>query len=320
MKAVLIGSGWRSGSYQRISRALPGLLTISAIMTRSKERKEELRDFGWNAFTSFDEALEKDHDAVIVATRETMFSDLLELDRRGELIISETGFLSMTHEEKEKIRNIKGFAAEQYPYTPTFSSFITASKRLKDIDQVYLSGLHNHHAIAVLRKLIDISGDAGEVEFMNFQSKITKTGSRSLRDFSGTDEDYTRKLRFVRFGSRLYIHDFSTNQYHNYLLDIRAEARGSNGVLTFDGLKIAKEGAVFSIPFEFHYDDEKFSGRSVLSHITLSDELIYRNPFYPDLSQEDEIAIATLLRRIEEGKDVKSIAEGIDDAEIGSVL
>lgn len=84
MKAVLIGTGWRSRFYLRISEHLPSLLEIVSVYSSSLERAEKLRKEGWRCFSSLDDALDLTHDAVIVATaRDAFFHIAKELGRRG---------------------------------------------------------------------------------------------------------------------------------------------------------------------------------------------------------------------------------------------
>ena len=323
MKAILIGSGWRSNFYHRVAKELPNLLKISAVVTHTKERASDLKAHGLNAYSSLADALKEEHDYVIIATRSTFYSDMIESYERGERIIAETAFLPLNQYEREALRKIEGFTAEQYPYTPTYASLISASKQIGEIDQVMLSSLHNHHAISILRELITLDDiKAEEIEFLNFKSKVVKTGSRSGIELNNEEEEYERKIRLLRFNRALYIHDFSSNNYHNALLERKAEIRGSKGTLNMDYLLTTdEEGYVVKLPFTRHYDNlNKTSGSPVLSHISLGKDTIYKNPFYPALLNEDEIAIATIIRKIEKRDRVKTISEGIDDAILGAML
>ena len=68
MKAVLIGTGWRAHFYMRIARLLPDLLQIVSIYTHTEERRREIDDEGFEAFTDLDQALSYDHEAVIISS------------------------------------------------------------------------------------------------------------------------------------------------------------------------------------------------------------------------------------------------------------
>ena len=150
MKAVLLGTGWRARFFMRISHLLPSVLDIVSIYTRSEERAEELRTEVYPATSDLDAALSSAHDAVIVASGKVGFLDTLYyLHDRGERIIAETTFLSLEEEELASVEGYVGLVMEQYSFTPLFASALSSLPLLGGVDQLYLSGLHNHHAAAM---------------------------------------------------------------------------------------------------------------------------------------------------------------------------
>ena len=85
MKSVLCGTGWRASFYIRIANLLPSLLKITSIYSSSRDRADEMRKKGLNCVSSLNEALDTDHDAVIVATgKERFYPLMMELGKRGE--------------------------------------------------------------------------------------------------------------------------------------------------------------------------------------------------------------------------------------------
>lgn len=323
MKAVLIGSGWRSAFYLRIASALPSLLEIVSVYSSSEERAKEMRKKGLNCHSSLCDALTFTHDAVIVSTgKENFYSIMLDLERRGEFILSETSFLSLGESELKSLENTRGAIMEQYPYDPIFAAVLSAAPRLERIDQLMISGLHNHHSAALARIVFSLKDEKpDEVLSLDFPSSMVKTGDRSGIVKGNGVEDYVRRLRILRFGKRLFIHDFSSNQYHSYLMKKSIEIRGEKGILTLDGLKTTDEdGYPLFFPFFFHRDISTWNGSMTLSHINLSDERVYTNPFYPVNLNDDEIGIATIIQNIDSGLPYRSIREGIEDARLGKLL
>ena len=323
MKAVLIGSGWRSTFYLRIASALSSLLEIVSVYSSSEERVKEMRKKGLNCLSSLSGALSFTHDAVIVSTgKENFYSIMLELERRGEFILSETSFLSLGERELKSLENTHGAIMEQYPYDPIFAAVLSATSSLGSIDQFMISGLHNHHSAALARIVFSLKDEKpDEVLSLDFPSSIVKTGDRSGIVNGKGKEDYVRRLRILRFGKRLFIHDFSSNQYHSYLMKKSVEIRGEKGILTFDGLKVTDEdGYPLFLPFSFHRDISTWNGSMTLSHINLSGKRVYTNPFYPVNLNDDEIGIATIIQNIDSGLPYRSIREGIEDARLGKFL
>ena len=165
MKVVLCGTGWRASFYIRIANLLPSLLKITSIYSSSRDRADEMRKKGLNCVSSLNEALDTDHDAVIVATgKERFYPLMMELGKRGEFILSETTFLSLSEQERAELAFLDGAVMEQYPYDPVYAAAIEASKYLGNIDQLMISGLHNHHSAALARVILNLKD---ELESLN---------------------------------------------------------------------------------------------------------------------------------------------------------
>ena len=323
MNAVLFGTGWRAAFFLRIASALPDVLSVSAVYSRSPERAEELRREGLHAVASREEALAQPHDAVIVASgREGYMETLRYLHARGEKILSETTLLSLPDEELEEASLFEGMVLEQYAYTPLFASALSVLSEAGEVDQLYLSGLHNHHAAAIARRVLAAGNDGPEeVLASNFPSTVIKTGSRNGLERCAGMEEYTRRVRIIRFGSSLFINDFSSNQYHCYLYGKRFEIRGTRGVITEKGLStVDPSGYPVFIPFVFHRDTVTGNGSLALSHVTLGDKTVFENPYYPKMLNDDEIAIARMLELWGKGEDIYPFREGVADARLGRLL
>ncbi len=323
MKAVLVGTGWRAAFYLRISNLLPSLLKIVSIYTSTKERADQFKAKGYNCSSVLDQALSSGHDAVIVSTgRDSFYSIMRELGERGEFILSETAFSSLSESERNSLMCLDGAVMEQYPYDPLYSALISVKERAGDIDQVMISGLHNHHSAALFKALAGNSDEMPEkILAMDYPSKIVRTGMRSSMVTTNEEEEYTRKIRILKFKSSLFIHDFSTNQYHSYLMPKRVEVRGSKAILTLESLRTTDEnGYPVDIPFVIHRDSSMWNSNLTISHISLGNEIVYTNPFYPVPLNDDEIGIATIIKNIEEKKGYRTIKDGIEDAALGSLL
>lgn len=324
MKAVLLGTGWRAHFYMRISRMLPDILSIPAVLTRKKERAEEIEREGFRVFTDIDEVLAVDHDAIIISSgKEGYHETLSRLHAGGERIVSETTLLSLSDEELDKVSSFSGLVMEQYQFTPLFSSVLKVLSSLEEKpDQLYLSGLHNHHSASMARRIL-ASGHhmPEEVSSITFPSRIIKTGTRKGLDLSGEVESYERSVRMMKLDGALFIHDFSSNQYHSYLMEKRFEIRCQDMIITERGVSTV-DGSGYPVftPFQFHRDDRVGNGTLALSHVSLGDRTVFVNPYYPLNMNDDEIAMTMMIESFDKGNDLYPFREGVMDARIGKLL
>lgn len=323
MKAILFGTGWRAMFYVRIAAALPGLLSIGAVYTRHQERLALISAMGLCAAHDMDEALSHEHDIVIVASGKEGFLETVRLLRsRGENVLCETSFLPFSDEDNMSLLPMDGAVAEQYAYTPLFSSVIAALDLIGEADQLYLSGLHNHHAASIARRILHL-GDSlpDKIQSCDFGSSVTATGGRGGLTREGKEEQYVRKVRILDFGGKLFINDFSSNQYHSYLFGKRIEVRGRHGIITQEGVSLVN-GTQWPchIPFVFHRDSVTGNGSLTLSHVTLGDRTVFENPFYPANLNDDEIAISIILQAMASGAACPSVRDGVLDARLGHLL
>ena len=190
------------------------------------------------------------------------------------------------------------------------------------IDQVYISGLHNHHAASIARVVLGIDDEIPELlGSADYGSRMLKTGERKGMNTAGEMEDYTRSLRMLKFSKGLFINDFSSNQYHSYFYGKRIEIRGEKGIITEQGVNTVDDNnyPVF-LPFVFHRDISVGNGSMTLTHVSLGERTVFINPFYPENLNDDEIGIALLLKNIEEGLQYPTVRDGILDAKLGKML
>ena len=189
-------------------------------------------------------------------------------------------------------------------------------------DQLYLSGLHNHHSASIARRVLGTGYQMPEeIQSLSFPSSIVRTGSRRGLEVSGESEEYVRNIRVMKLGKSLFIHDFSSNQYHSYLYGKHFEVRSRRCVITEKGVSgIDREGYPYSLPFIFHRDSSTGNGSLTLSHVTLGERTVFVNPYYPLEMNDDEIAMARMLELYDMGEDVYPFREGVADARLGRLL
>ncbi len=320
---VLCGTGWRAQFYMRIAAAFPEEFRIVSVYTRRSDEMERLNSLGFRATLSLDEALSYAHDGVIVSSGRDGFLPLLEnLAGRGEGILSETTFLSLGESELDRAEKIRGYAMEQYWHTPLYSSIRQALPKIGKVWSVYLSALHNHHAASILRGIFPGKEIREVKRVLDSSFPSLKTGARPGLVRTGETEDYSRKITVVEFRTgEVFINDFSSTQYHSYIIPSRIEIRGERGVITEKGITyIGKEGYPVREDFVFHRDSAKINHTTTLTHVTLGGDVVFTNGFYPSSLDDDEIAIAAMLREFAAGLSGYSISDAVEDARLGKLL
>lgn len=317
---VLCGTGWRSEFYLRIASQLKDEFEIVSIYTHHEERRDYLLSLGYSATTSLSTALSFPHDGVIVAGGKEGFLPLLkELSSLNETILSETTFLSLSENELEEASHIPGFTLEQYWHTPLYASIRKALPLIGRVNFVYLSALHNHHAASIMRGIFPDKEIKEIKRLFELSYPSIRTGSRSGMERDGEMEEVKRKVTSVTFsGGEVFITDFSSSQYHSYIIPSRIEIRGERGYITESGVVYSGEdGYPIRSPFVFYREEGKINHTPTLSHVTLGDKVIYKNPFYNAPFSDDEIAISSVLREFGNGTLSYTIKDGAKDAEIG---
>lgn len=320
---VLFGTGWRAEFYMRIAEASPDF-NLNAIYTHSEERRDEIAKRGFKVFTSIEETLLNNHDIVVIASGYEGLIPLLDnLNERGSVIACETSFLKLGDKELDYItKHIKGYALEQYWHTPLYASIKEALPLIGNVESVYLSALHNHHAASIARYIFKDEAIKDVRTLSETKATCIKTGSRKGREISKEIEEYKRRICQIEYESgKVFINDFSSNQYHSNIIPSRIEIRGENGVITEKGVTyVQSNGYTSTLPFIFHRGSDKINEPMTLSHVTLGERTVFINQFYPTSLNDDEIAIATMLKEIKDNKKSYTIKDAIEDAKLGKLL
>jgi len=317
---AVVGAGWRAEMFWRLAAALPEVDCVGAVV-RSP------RDLPVPDFASLDDI---QPDFVVAAVPwEASAEVILDAVGRGLPVLAETP----PAPDAEALAGLWRAAgdtglvqvAEQYLLVPAHAARLAAVRAgiIGEPTQVQVSSTHQYHAVSLIRGYLGALGDFGPVTVR--ASRTVAPLVDPLNRDGWTDEadpapatTTIATLDFAGGGSGLY--DFTDNQWHNQLRFRRILVRGTHGELRDDEVvRLLEPRTVVRTPLVrrqtgYDLDLDAFDTDT----ITLGDEVLFRNPFPGRRFNDEEIAIATLLRRMAawvrgEGPPPYPLADGAQD-------
>jgi predicted dehydrogenase len=318
---VVVGAAWRAEMFWRIAAAIPGLECLGAVV-RSP------RDLPVPALGSLDDGPRPDFvvTAVPWATNPDVIRAAVE---RGLPVLTETppapdvdGMRALWHDV-----GASGLVqvAEQYHLMPSHAARLATVRAgaIGTPSQVQVSSTQLYHAVSLIRRHLGADGGPVTVRATRHVADLVDPLSRAGWTGDPAPGPATTTLATLDFGGgRSGLYDFTTNQTRNLLRFRRIVVRGSHGELRDDEVvRLAGPRTITRTPLVRHVTgDGPDTG-----HITLGDEVLYRNP-YPGLRlNDDEIALATLLHAMAAwtrhgGPAPYPLAEGAQDHAVGLAI
>lgn len=304
----------------RLARLVPDRFELVSLYTHTVERAKILREQGLPAVSNMDQSLSVPHDLVIVASGPgDLEKTLAKLCARNERVLSETSFLPLDEDAYKTLWDLPVSVMEQYWYTPLWTSVAKMLPAIGRVDQVYLSGLHCHHAAAIFRRIFQVGDEQPRMlDSVDFPSRCVRTAARGGICLSGELQDYTRSIRMMRFEQGLAVYDQSSNQYHSAFFGLHFEIRGEKGTITENGVTMLDaHNYPMTLPFRFH-TERRFGNESLaLTHVTVGSQTTFTNAYGEANLDYDEIAIARMMELLMLGKNPYPIQEAIRDARLG---
>ncbi len=321
---LIVGSGYRSEYYGRIAARFPDLFK-AMYLCRSEEKAELMRAHtGMPATTDEKKAKAFLPDFVVVAVDRGHMSEVIEKwALEGYPVMSETpvgaSFDTLQHlwDLQEK-KNARIVSCEQYPRYPVLMAGIKAVEegKLGAPHSAYLSLVHDYHASAVLRKILQ-TGSADYVLHGEESSfPVMETDSRYGAFYDGRTTQEVRDLIHISYASgKKAVYDFSSVEYRTYIrsrhLSLRCERGEWNDRMLYfldEKNEPQKQLVIPVIPENYRMLDTQ----------ALRD---IRRTWEGELqldTQQDEFAIATMLLDMQEylsgGPSPYPLQNALDDA------
>jgi predicted dehydrogenase len=322
---AIVGSGWRAEYFWRLANGL----TCLGVVSRSQ------KTLPVPVFLSLDECLAAKPDFVVTAVPWSVTPSLVvELVARGVPVLAETppapdleGLRQLWHQVGDS-----GLVqvAEQYSRMPAHAARLALVRAgvIGDPTRVDVSSTHQYHAVSLIRTLLGVGRGPVEVRAVRTTAPLADPLSRDGWADPVEIKQATTTIATIAFeGGGFGVYDFTDNQWHNQLLTRRLLVRGTRGELNDqEVVRLTTDRTIVRSPIVrrqtgYDLDLDGFD----TDHITFGADVLYRNPYQGQRWNDEEIAIATLLRDMaawvsESGPEPYPLADGIQDHRIALAI
>ena len=218
--------------------------------------------------------------------------------------------------------------AEQYQFQPIHAArlAIARSGRLGTISQAQVSAAHGYHGIDLIRRFLDDQFGPVTIRAQRFDSTIVAGPDRAGPPRDERIVPSEQVIATLDFDGRLGLYDFTEDQYFSWIRSHRVLVRGDRGEihdLTIRYLEDATTPVTLELRRHAMGQDGDLRGLG-FEGITAGPDWIVRTEFPDARLMDDELAIATCLRRMSEyldgGPGFCDLAEGVHDHYLGLMI
>lgn len=325
----IIGAGWRSQFFFRIARELEDVFQVSVVVEPNQERAAFIKE-QWKTEVLPDiEMLKtcgKKIDFLVLCLHPTVLPEIAgRLNDMGYYILTETFAMEnvdalvnyykrMNHPKFIQI-------SEQYWLRPAqLAHFrLLGDGKIGAVTQARISIGHGYHGISLLRKYLGVCFEACSVQGWEFNNPVVEGPGRQGYPATERLVNEKQQLAVFTFGNRWGMFDFTEEQYFSGIRKSKLLVRGERGELDQDGIRYLSD---YRTPVELSFcrvesGQEGSMGAPGIEGITAGADWIYRNPFGNVRLSDDEVAVATVLKKMGEyvrgGESFYSFEEGCQD-------
>lgn len=296
IKYGIVGAGWRSAFYLRIAELLPKEFSVSGIYIRNSEKQKEFADkYNVRICSSLEELLKTDFDFIVSCVNKDNISEMIKtLAAKNIPVLTETPVTDGTPTGRVQV-------AEQFHFMPRNQAYkrIIESGILGEVHSVRLSCCHDYHAASLIRFFLDTGFEIPEINTISLIDPVTRYNSRAGYLKSPAVIKAEEKIKIFKFKDKTALYDFSFEQYFSDIRSSQITIRGTNGEIVNNTCSYLKDG----VPHRFEicrnaYGTEESLDGMCLFNITGNGEVLYTNPFPYSRLSDEEIAIATCLKKM----------------------
>jgi len=326
----MIGCGWRAEFFMRVAQELPDLFEVSRVLIRDPG-KDKAKSFlsRWDVPTCGDlnELLQTRDMAFVLSTAQARSNpELLPVLAEHEMpTLCETPAgrniddMKSLYELVERGARIQ--VAEQLHMQPYHASRIALahSGLLGKVSHANVSVCHGYHGISLIRRMLGVTFENATITAKRFAAPIVTSPGRDGPPDEESISDVNQEVAWLDFGDRLGINDFTAQHYFSMIRSHRTLIRGERGEINNEHVRYLTDFRNYvhtRLQRENAGEDGDLDGH-YLKGILTGSEWVYRNEFIPARLTDDEIAVATALKRMAEyvdgGPEFYSFAEGCQD-------
>jgi len=342
----MIGGGRRAFNYVHLTKILPERFALSSVLIRNPEKRDAVAQrFSVPVCGDLDELLASKPQFVVVSVPRPVAPDLTkELRSRDMPVLSETppaldleGLIAL-YKQTDSGRMVQ--VSEQFHLMPMHNARVAVVRSgvLGTATEAQVSCAHGYHGMSLLRKLLDVSFEPVTITARRFSTPIVNPNKEDALKEEQQEQEH-QILAWLDYGNKLGVFDFTHSQYFTRLRSARTLVRGNLGEIsgtTVRYLNNELKPIIAELIRHDSGDDPRLKdpwGNRVTSEttqfawgwmeqrshkgITLGDEWIYVNPFFPGLMSDDEVGIAHCLQGMAEyvdgGPSFYSLAEAAQD-------
>lgn len=327
----IIGGGWRAEAFVRIARLLPEEFELVGVVIRDAGKREA---FAAKMLTPVLETVEQFIDlrpgfAIASVSWQSSPVILRQMFEANIPVLGETP-PAPDDDGLEALSDLlmsgaKIQIAEQVALRPKHQAIKAAieSGLIGEVHQVQISVAHGYHGVSLLEELLGTEGDTPEIVARTVTDRVMRGPGRDGPPTTLSWSESGQTLAWLDYGEGKFgTFDFTGNQYFAWVRNSRILVRGTRGEIDLDGARWLMN---FDQPMEASFRRWE-TGRGddlspvALQGITLGERWLYRSPWPTVALQDDEIAIATMMRAIGAGEEIYPLARAIHDHRISMAI
>jgi predicted dehydrogenase len=303
----MIGAGWRSPYFLAPASKFGERFEVTGVVVRSSQRAAEVEArWGLTTFTSLDAALAaRRPDFAVVAVPWSATPEYIrDLVAADIPVLAETPPAPDLPALRQLWRDVGGAqlvqVAEQYHLYPGHQARaeVIRSGRIGRANEVQLTSSHQYHMTSLMRFYLDTGFEPAAVTgFESVGPLANPIDPDGWRDDTAEVPIKTTQAHIAFASGKTAMYDFTENQWWNPLRVDRALIRGSRGEISDDRVTSLHDArTVVTTRLErwqtgLEMNLEGFD----LGHISLGDQILYRNRWQGGRLADDEIAAAEIL-------------------------
>lgn len=334
---AVVGAGWRASVFLRMAYLMPDRFEVTGVVTRRAEVGAELEaQWGVPTHRDVESMLAADRpDFVVLSVPWPVTPELTrQLVAAGVPVLAETPPAPDADGMRALWADVGASGlvqvAEQYALMPLHAARleIVRSGLIGVPGSVLVSSTHNYHAVALMRRFLDVGRGPVTVRAQTFTADLVDPITPTGWTHETAAKPARTVLASVDFGEgRMGRYDFTDNQWWNPLRPDHLVVRGSAGEI-WDETVVRMVDDVTPMTSRIERASTgvgmNYEGLD-LTHLSLDGRVVFRNGFEGARLSDDDIGVAALLTQTgawvrEEAEPPYPLAEACHDHLVGLAI